>query len=113
MEPCERIVVLNKCDLVPEWNGNKYYRAQQRPRGVQTLNELPFHVLVIGMPNVDKSMVFNALRNMGIKGGIILPFLGRGAESAERGFKFTLNRCSVSTLSPTPELKVATILFHP
>jgi ribosome biogenesis GTPase A len=102
---------------------------------------MELNVLVIGMPNVGKSTLLNALRNTGIKGrelistlilhfliflgtpkafqtsanpgmtqalstrlklsldplsyaydtpGIMLPFLGRGLEGAERGVKLAL-----------------------
>ncbi|KAJ7269935.1 P-loop containing nucleoside triphosphate hydrolase protein [Mycena rebaudengoi] len=149
---CERIVVLNKRDLVPEWGLEPFRKAMaskfpeqqvlfaswQRPRDIRNLSEMlvdiakkyPYamelNVLVIGMPNVGKSTLLNALRNMGIKGrtpkafrtsanpgltqalstrlklclsplvyafdtpGVMLPFLGLGAEGAERGVKLAL-----------------------
>ncbi|PPQ73748.1 hypothetical protein CVT26_011868 [Gymnopilus dilepis] len=99
-------------------------------RGISAILQYPhameLNVLVIGMPNVGKSTLLNALRNMGIKGrtpkalqtsanpgmtralstrlklsldplvyaydspGVMLPFLGRGAEGAERGVKLAL-----------------------
>ncbi|KAK7039493.1 mitochondrial GTPase 1 [Favolaschia claudopus] len=91
---CERIVVFNKRDLVPEWGLEPFRNAMskrfpdqqfffaswQRPRDIKTLNEMlvniaekyPYamelNVLVIGMPNVGKSTLLNTLRNMGIKG---------------------------------------------
>ncbi|KAJ7717221.1 P-loop containing nucleoside triphosphate hydrolase protein [Mycena metata] len=91
---CERIVVLNKRDLVPQWGLEPFRRAMstrfpdqqflfaswQRPRDIRNLSEMlvniakkyPYamelNVLVIGMPNVGKSTLLNALRNMGIKG---------------------------------------------
>ncbi|KAJ7927570.1 P-loop containing nucleoside triphosphate hydrolase protein [Mycena leptocephala] len=91
---CERIIVLNKRDLVPEWGLEPFRRAMssrfpdqqflfaswQRPRDIRDLSEMlvniakkyPYamelNVLVIGMPNVGKSTLLNALRNMGIKG---------------------------------------------
>ncbi|KAJ6488008.1 P-loop containing nucleoside triphosphate hydrolase protein [Mycena sanguinolenta] len=91
---CERIVVLNKRDLVPEWGLEPFRRAMstrfpdqqfffaswQRPRDIKSLSEMlvniakkyPYamelNVLVIGMPNVGKSTLLNALRNIGIKG---------------------------------------------
>ncbi|KAJ7719194.1 P-loop containing nucleoside triphosphate hydrolase protein [Mycena maculata] len=104
---CERIVVLNKRDLVPEWGLEPFRKAMssrfpdqqflfaswQRPRDIRNLSEMlviyylemaplingsdiakkyPYamelNVLVIGMPNVGKSTLLNALRNMGIKG---------------------------------------------
>ncbi|KAJ7185590.1 P-loop containing nucleoside triphosphate hydrolase protein [Mycena filopes] len=91
---CERIVVMNKRDLVPEWGLEPFRRAisnrfpdqqflfasWQRPRDIRNLSEMlvniakkyPYamelNVLVIGMPNVGKSTLLNALRNMGIKG---------------------------------------------
>ncbi|KAH9478534.1 Mitochondrial GTPase 1 [Psilocybe cubensis] len=152
VEACEHIVVLNKRDLVPEWGLEPFRKAMaakyphqqlffaswQRPRDIRTLNEIlvniakeyphamELNVLVIGMPNVGKSTLLNALRSMGIKGrtakafqtsanpgmtqtlstrlklsldplvyaydtpGVMLPFLGRGAEGAERGVKLAL-----------------------
>ncbi|KAF9467935.1 P-loop containing nucleoside triphosphate hydrolase protein [Collybia nuda] len=149
---CERIVVLNKRDLVPEWGMEPFRNAMakkfpdqqmlfaswQRPRDIRNLSEIlvkiakrhphamELNVLVIGMPNVGKSTLLNALRNMGIKGrtpkafqtsaqpgltqalstrlkvsldplvyafdtpGVMLPFLGRGVEGAERGVKLAL-----------------------
>ncbi|KAF5379070.1 hypothetical protein D9615_005948 [Tricholomella constricta] len=149
---CERIIVLNKRDLVPEWGMEPFRQAMakkfpdqqmlfaswQRPRDIRNLSELlvniakrhphamELNVLVIGMPNVGKSTLLNALRNMGIKGrtpkafqtsaqpgltqalstrlkvsldplvyafdspGVMLPFLGRGMEGAERGVKLAL-----------------------
>ncbi|KAJ7100248.1 P-loop containing nucleoside triphosphate hydrolase protein [Mycena belliarum] len=91
---CERIVVLNKRDLVPEWGLEPFCKAMssrfpdqqtlfaswQRPRDIRDLSDMlvniakkyPYamelNVLVIGMPNVGKSTLLNALRNMGIKG---------------------------------------------
>ncbi|KAJ7211310.1 P-loop containing nucleoside triphosphate hydrolase protein [Mycena pura] len=91
---CERIIVLNKRDLVPEWGLEPFRRAMssrfpdqqfffaswRRPRDIKSLSEMlvniakkyPYamelNVLVIGMPNVGKSTLLNALRNMGIKG---------------------------------------------
>ncbi|KAL5480967.1 MTG1 [Sanghuangporus weigelae] len=92
---CERIIVMNKRDLVPDWGIEPYKRAiaskfsdQQtifaswnRPRDVKSLHETivniakenahvsnELNVLVVGMPNVGKSTLLNALRNMGIPG---------------------------------------------
>ncbi|KAF8155678.1 P-loop containing nucleoside triphosphate hydrolase protein [Crassisporium funariophilum] len=152
VEACEHIVVLNKRDLVPEWGMEPFRKAMakkfphqqllfaswQRPRDIRNLSEIlvnvakeyphamELNVLVIGMPNVGKSTLLNALRNMGIKGrtpkafqtsanpgmtqslstrlklsldplvyaydtpGVMLPFLGRGEEGAERGVKLAL-----------------------
>ncbi|KAJ3572668.1 hypothetical protein NP233_g2939 [Leucocoprinus birnbaumii] len=151
-QACEHIVVLNKRDLVPEWGMEPFRRAMlskfpeqrlffaswHRPRDIRTLSDMlvniakehphamELNVLVIGMPNVGKSTLLNALRNMGIKGrtpkalqtsanpgmtqaistrlklslsplvyaydspGVMLPFLGRGTEGAERGVKLAL-----------------------
>ncbi|KAF5357039.1 hypothetical protein D9756_006734 [Leucocoprinus leucothites] len=151
-QACEHIVVLNKRDLVPEWGMGPFRRAMlskfpeqrlffaswHKPRDIRTLSEmlvniakehphaLELNVLVIGIPNVGKSTLLNALRNMGIKGrtpkafqtsanpgmtralstrlkvsidppvyaydspGVMLPFLGRGTEGAERGVKLAL-----------------------
>ncbi|KAF5369096.1 hypothetical protein D9758_003074 [Tetrapyrgos nigripes] len=92
--PCERIVVLNKRDLVPEWGMEPFRQAMskklpgqqiifaswQKPRDIRYLsktlvniakqypNAPELNVLVIGMPNVGKSTLLNALRNMGING---------------------------------------------
>ncbi|KAG6896390.1 hypothetical protein C0992_008599 [Termitomyces sp. T32_za158] len=114
------------------------FASWQRPRDIRSLSELlvniarkyphamELNVLVIGMPNVGKSTLLNALRNMGIKGrtpkafqtgaqpgltqalstrlkvsleplvyafdtpGVMLPYLGRGEEGAERGIKLAL-----------------------
>ncbi|KAF8234985.1 P-loop containing nucleoside triphosphate hydrolase protein [Tricholoma matsutake] len=149
---CEHIVVLNKRDLVPEWGMEPFRNAMarklpgqrtffaswQRPQDIRDLStmlvniakqyphSMELNVLVIGMPNVGKSTLLNALRNMGIKGrtpkafqtsaqpgltqalstrlkvsldplvyafdtpGIMLPFLGRGVQGAERGVKLAL-----------------------
>ncbi|KAL0960032.1 hypothetical protein HGRIS_011680 [Hohenbuehelia grisea] len=99
--PCERIIVFNKRDLVPEWGmevGTLFYQQHikametklpgqrclfaswHKPRDIRNLNDLlvkiakeypnspELNVLVIGMPNIGKSTLLNALRNMGIKG---------------------------------------------
>ncbi|KAJ3928877.1 MAG: P-loop containing nucleoside triphosphate hydrolase protein [Lentinula lateritia] len=92
--PCERLVVLNKRDLVPEWGMEPFrlamtkkcpdqqviFASWHRPRDIRDLNKTlvdiarryphtpELNVLVIGMPNVGKSTVLNALRSMGIKG---------------------------------------------
>ncbi|EPQ52106.1 P-loop containing nucleoside triphosphate hydrolase protein [Gloeophyllum trabeum ATCC 11539] len=92
--PCERIVVFNKRDLVPEWGLEPFRRAMlskfpdhrlffaswHRPRDIKALNEMlvsvakehphapELNVLVVGMPNVGKSTLLNALRNIGIPG---------------------------------------------
>ncbi|KAI5119882.1 hypothetical protein M0805_008553 [Coniferiporia weirii] len=92
---CERIIVMNKRDLVPEWGIEPYKRAMatrfpdqniifaswNRPKDVRSLHETivniarenahvsnELNVLVVGMPNVGKSTLLNALRNMGIPG---------------------------------------------
>ncbi|KAJ7266975.1 P-loop containing nucleoside triphosphate hydrolase protein [Mycena haematopus] len=91
---CERIVVFNKRDLVPEWGLEPFRKAMstrfpdqqfffaswQRPRDIKSLSEIlvniakkyPYamelNVLVIGMPNVGKSTLLNSLRSMGISG---------------------------------------------
>ncbi|KAG9221664.1 hypothetical protein CCMSSC00406_0005577 [Pleurotus cornucopiae] len=92
--PCERIIVFNKSDQVPEWGvepfrqsmsarfpGQQFmFASLHKPRHIRQLNqslvniakEYPhnteLNVLVIGMPNVGKSTLLNALRNMGIQG---------------------------------------------
>ncbi|KAJ3892156.1 P-loop containing nucleoside triphosphate hydrolase protein [Lentinula edodes] len=98
--PCERLVVLNKRDLVPEWGMEPFrlamtkkcpdqqviFASWHRPRDIRDLNKTlvggiaisdiarryphtpELNVLVIGMPNVGKSTLLNALRSMGIKG---------------------------------------------
>ncbi|KAG6865636.1 hypothetical protein C0991_000805 [Blastosporella zonata] len=117
-------------------NQQTMFASWQRPRDIRNLSELlvtkkyphamELNVLVIGMPNVGKSTLLNALRNMGIKGrtpkafqtsaqpgltqalstrlkvsleplvyafdtpGVMLPYLGRGVEGAERGVKLAL-----------------------
>ncbi|KAF9010140.1 P-loop containing nucleoside triphosphate hydrolase protein [Cyathus striatus] len=94
VQACEHLVVLNKRDLVPEWGMEPFRKAMakkfphqqvmfaswQRPRDIRHLSELlvnlakqhphsmELNVLVIGMPNVGKSTLLNALRNMGING---------------------------------------------
>ncbi|KAJ6595782.1 hypothetical protein DFH09DRAFT_1135627 [Mycena vulgaris] len=117
---CERIIVFNKRDLGPEWgrfpDQQVLFTSWHRPRDIRDLSEVLYpyamelNVLVIGMPNVGKSTLLNALRNMGIKGplstrlklsleplvytfdspGVMLPFLGLGEEGAERRVKLTL-----------------------
>ncbi|KDQ58444.1 hypothetical protein JAAARDRAFT_129128 [Jaapia argillacea MUCL 33604] len=91
---CEHVVVFNKRDLVPEWGLEPFRQAMaskfpeqqfffaswHRPRDIKALNELlvsiakqhpnspELNVLVVGMPNVGKSTLLNALRNIGIRG---------------------------------------------
>ncbi|PFH49878.1 hypothetical protein AMATHDRAFT_146599 [Amanita thiersii Skay4041] len=91
---CEHIVVLNKRDLVAEWGMEPFQKAMaskfpdqrllfaswHRSRDIRNLSELlvniskqyphamEHNVLVVGMPNVGKSTLLNALRNSGIKG---------------------------------------------
>ncbi|KAF9816601.1 hypothetical protein IEO21_04002 [Rhodonia placenta] len=91
---CERIVVFNKRDLVAEWGIEPFRRAMavkypdqkvffaswNRQRDIKTLNDMlvgiaksnphipEMNVLVVGMPNVGKSTLLNALRTTGIPG---------------------------------------------
>ncbi|KAI0078310.1 P-loop containing nucleoside triphosphate hydrolase protein [Panus rudis PR-1116 ss-1] len=91
---CERIVVLNKRDLVSEWGISPFRKAMakkypdqttffaswNRPKDVKRLSDMlidiakrnthapELNVLVVGMPNVGKSTLLNALRNTGIPG---------------------------------------------
>ncbi|KAI0942082.1 hypothetical protein AcV7_002612 [Taiwanofungus camphoratus] len=91
---CERIVVFSKRDLVPEWgiepfrsamasrypDQKVFFASWNRPSDIKLLNELlvdigkrnphipELNVLVVGMPNVGKSTLLNALRNIGIPG---------------------------------------------
>ncbi|EMD35527.1 hypothetical protein CERSUDRAFT_116270 [Gelatoporia subvermispora B] len=91
---CERIVVFNKRDLVPEWGIEPFSRAMaakypdqkvffaswNKPRDIRALNDMlidiarrnphlpELNVLVVGMPNVGKSTLLNALRANGIPG---------------------------------------------
>ncbi|TEB38869.1 hypothetical protein FA13DRAFT_1751428 [Coprinellus micaceus] len=94
VQPCEHLVVFNKRDLVPSWGMEPFQKAMakrfphqrllfsswHRQRDIRTLNEIlvniarqyphamELNVLVIGMPNVGKSTLLNALRHQGIKG---------------------------------------------
>ncbi|KAI0052093.1 P-loop containing nucleoside triphosphate hydrolase protein [Auriscalpium vulgare] len=91
---CERIVVFSKRDLVPEWGlqpfrlamASKFpdqrvmFASWNKPRDLKTLSSMlvniakehphvpELNVLVVGMPNVGKSTLLNALRNIGIAG---------------------------------------------
>ncbi|KAF8265838.1 P-loop containing nucleoside triphosphate hydrolase protein [Lactarius quietus] len=91
---CERVVVFNKRDLVPEWGIVPFQNAMaanfpdqrtmfvswNRPSDLKTLSGLlvdvarkhphipEINVLVVGMPNVGKSTLLNALRDVGIPG---------------------------------------------
>jgi len=91
---CERVVVFSKRDLVPEWGIEPFQRAMatkfpdqrtifvsgNRPKDLKALSGLlvklarehphipELNVLVVGMPNVGKSTLLNALRDVGIPG---------------------------------------------
>ncbi|KAI0252511.1 P-loop containing nucleoside triphosphate hydrolase protein [Lactifluus subvellereus] len=90
----ERIVVFNKRDLVPEWGIELFQKAMaakfpeqktmfvswNRPKDIKAVSgvlvniardhpHIPeLNVLVVGMPNVGKSTLLNALRDVGIPG---------------------------------------------
>ncbi|RPD56017.1 P-loop containing nucleoside triphosphate hydrolase protein [Lentinus tigrinus ALCF2SS1-6] len=94
MPVCERVVVFSKRDLVPEWGVKPFQRAMaakypdqrtffaswNHTRDIKALSQLlvniakqhphrmELNVLVVGMPNVGKSTLLNALRNIGIAG---------------------------------------------
>ncbi|KAF8524386.1 P-loop containing nucleoside triphosphate hydrolase protein [Hysterangium stoloniferum] len=94
---CERIVVLGKKDLVGQWgiqpfqkalkryfpDQHAYFTSHTQPQSIKDLSNLltslalshsepdtgrEVNVLVVGMPNVGKSTLLNALRNEGIPG---------------------------------------------
>ncbi|CAL1699256.1 unnamed protein product [Somion occarium] len=91
---CERIVVFNKRDLVSGWgiepfrkamakkhpDQSTFFASWTRPKDVKALSDMlidiarrnthapELNVLVVGMPNVGKSTLLNALRNIGIAG---------------------------------------------
>ncbi|TFY50583.1 hypothetical protein EVG20_g11438, partial [Dentipellis fragilis] len=91
---CERVVVFSKRDLVPEWglqpfcdamaakfpDQRVFFASWNKPRDLKSLSNLlvsiakshphmpEINVLVVGMPNVGKSTLLNALRNIGIPG---------------------------------------------
>ncbi|KAI0312165.1 P-loop containing nucleoside triphosphate hydrolase protein [Amylostereum chailletii] len=91
---CERIVVFNKRDLVPRWGLEPFCKAMNekfpeqrvlfaswnKAQDIKTLSSMlvniakehphmrEMNVLVVGMPNVGKSTLLNALRNIGISG---------------------------------------------
>ncbi|VDB90981.1 unnamed protein product [Peniophora sp. CBMAI 1063] len=91
---CERVVVFSKRDLVPPWgiepfrrtmesrfpHQRNFFAAWRDARDIKALSALlvqiaqehphlpEVNVLVVGMPNVGKSTLLNALRNVGISG---------------------------------------------
>ncbi|EKM57544.1 uncharacterized protein PHACADRAFT_182070 [Phanerochaete carnosa HHB-10118-sp] len=91
---CERIVVFSKRDLVAQWgiepfrramsakypDQKSFFAAWNRQGDIRALNDLlvdiakqnphlpEMNVLVVGMPNVGKSTLLNALRSNGIEG---------------------------------------------
>ncbi|ETW77993.1 hypothetical protein HETIRDRAFT_326144 [Heterobasidion irregulare TC 32-1] len=91
---CERVVVFSKRDLVPEWGIEPFRKAMSskfpdqhtlfaswnNARDIKSLSNLlvniaqnhshvpELNILVVGMPNVGKSTLLNALRNVGIPG---------------------------------------------